>query len=405
MKILLVTQYFYPENFKGNDIAFEMQKKGHEVTVLTGIPNYPKGEFFNGYGYFKRRRETVNGVKVIRTFLIPRGNSTAIPLMVNYFTWFIFASFYAVYLALSKKFDKIIVQQLSPVMMGLPAVVVKKIQKIPVYFWVLDLWPESLESAGGIKNKKILGFFESMVKFLYRNSDKILISSKGFKQSILKKGNFEDKIIYFPNWAESSITDFNQCQNVKINLPKFPSGFNILFAGNVGVAQDLENAIKAMEIVSKQNTNINFLILGDGRDRERLQKLVLEKNIEKNIHFFGKYPIETMSYFFSKADCMFVSLKNEPIFSLSLPAKVQAYMSVGKPIISMMNGEGYNIINEAYCGFAVHAEDYKDLADKILEIEKLPVLERQRLGENGKSFYQENFVLENCISNLEKIIS
>jgi glycosyltransferase involved in cell wall biosynthesis len=378
MKILLVTQYFYPENFKGNDIAFEMQKKGHEVTVLTGIPNYPKGEFFNGYGYFKRRRETVNGVKVIRTFLIPRGNSTAIPLMVNYFTWFIFASFYAVYLALSKKFDKIIVQQLSPVMMGLPAVVVKKIQKIPVYFWVLDLWPESLESAGGIKNKKILGFFESMVKFLYRNSDKILISSKGFKQSILKKGNFEDKIIYFPNWAEKSINESKQ--NVEINLPKFPSGFNILFAGNVGVAQDLENAIKAMEIVLKQNKKINFLILGDGRDRKRLEKLVLEKNIEKNIHFFGKYPIETMSYFFSKADCMFVSLKNEPIFSLSLPAKVQAYMSVGKPIISMMNGEGYNIINEADCGFAVHAEDYKDLADKILEIEKLPVIERQRRG-------------------------
>ena len=403
MKILLVTQYFYPENFKGNDIAFEMQKKGHEVTVLTGIPNYPKGEFFNGYGYFKRRRETVNGVKVIRTFLIPRGNSTAIPLMVNYFTWFIFASFYAVYLALSKKFDKIIVQQLSPVMMGLPAVVVKKIQKIPVYFWVLDLWPESLESAGGIKNKKILGFFESMVKFLYRNSDKILISSKGFKQSMLKKGNFEDKIIYFPNWAEKSINESKQ--NVEINLPKFPSGFNILFAGNVGVAQDLVNAIKAMEIVLKQNKKINFLILGDGRDRKRLEKLVLEKNIEKNIHFFGKYPIETMSYFFSKADCMFVSLKNEPIFSLSLPAKVQAYMSVGKPIISMMNGEGYNIINEADCGFAVHAEDYKDLADKILEIEKLPVIERQRLGQNGKSFYQENFVLENCISNLEKIIS
>ena len=403
MKILLVTQYFYPENFKGNDIAFEMQKKGHEVTVLTGIPNYPKGKFFKGYGYFKRRRETVNGVKVIRTFLIPRGNSTAIPLMVNYFTWFIFASFYAVYLALSKKFDKIIVQQLSPVMMGLPAVVVKKIQKIPVYFWVLDLWPESLESAGGIKNKKILGFFESMVKFLYRNSDKILISSKGFKQSILKKGNFEDKIIYFPNWAEKSINESKQ--NVEINLPKFPSGFNILFAGNVGVAQDLVNAIKAMEIVLKQNKKINFLILGDGRDRKRLEKLFLEKNIEKNIHFFGKYPIETMSYFFSKADCMFVSLKNEPIFSLSLPAKVQAYMSVGKPIISMMNGEGYNIINEADCGFAVHAEDYKDLADKILEIEKLPVLERQRLGENGKSFYQENFVLENCISNLEKIIS
>lgn len=405
MKILLVTQYFYPENFKGNDIAFEMQKKGHEVTVLTGIPNYPEGKFFKGYGYFKRRRENINGVKVIRSFLIPRGNSATLPLILNYFSWFFFASIYALYFSFFKKFDRIIVQQLSPVLVGIPAIIIKKIQKTPVYFWVLDLWPESLESAGGVKNKKILSFFEWIVKFLYKNSDKILISSKGFRNSIIEKGNFEDKIIYFPNWAESSITDFNQYQNIKINLPKFPSGFNILFAGNVGVAQDLENAIKAMEIVSKQNTNINFLILGDGRDKERLQKLVLEKKIEKNIYFFGKYPVETMAYFFSQADCMFVSLKDEPIFSLSLPAKVQAYMSVGKPIISMMNGEGYDIINEADCGFAVHAEDNEGLANKILEIEKLSVLDRERLGNNGKTFYQENFVLENCISNLEKIIS
>ena len=166
MKILLVTQYFYPENFKGNDIAFEMQKKGHEVTVLTGIPNYPKGEFFKGYGYFKRRRETVNGVKVIRSFLIPRGNNTTLPLMLNYFSWFFFASIYALYFSFFKKFDRVIVQQLSPVLVGIPAIIIKKIQKTPVYFWVLDLWPESLESAGGVKNKKILSFFEWIVKFL-----------------------------------------------------------------------------------------------------------------------------------------------------------------------------------------------------------------------------------------------
>lgn len=405
MKILLVTQYFYPENFKGNDIAFEMQKKGHQVTVLTGIPNYPEGKFYKGYGFLKKRRENINGVKVIRTFLFPRGNSTTIPLMLNYFSWSFFASIYAFYLSVFNKYDKIIVQQLSPVLMGIPAIVVKKIQKTPVFFWVLDLWPESLQSAGGIKNKKILGFFEWIVKFLYKNSDKILISSKGFKKSIVGKGDFEDKIIYFPNWAENSITDFKQVQNLEINLPPFPSGFNILFAGNIGVAQDLENAIKAMEIVVKTNSKINFLLLGDGRDRERLKKLVLEKKLEDNIYFYGKYPIETMSYFFNKADCLYVSLKDEPIFSLSLPAKVQAYMSVGKPILSMMNGEGYEIIKEANCGFAVHAEDYEDLASKILEIEKLSTSEREVLGNNGKHFYQENFILENCINNLEKIIS
>ena len=405
MRILLVTQYFYPENFKGNDIAFEMQKKGHDVTVLTGIPNYPEGKIYKGYGFFKKRRENINGVKVIRTFLIPRGNSTAIPLMLNYFSWTFFASIYAIYLSIFKKFDKIIVQQLSPVLMGVPAIIVKKIQKIPVFFWVLDLWPESLQSAGGINNKKILGFFEGIVKILYKNSDKILISSKGFRKSIIEKGDYEDKIIYFPNWAENSITDFNQTQDFGANLPEFPSGFNFVFAGNVGVAQDLENAIKAMEIVLKTNSKINFLILGDGRDRERLKKLVLEKKLDHNVFFLGKYPIETMPYFFSKADCLYVSLKDEPIFSLSLPAKVQAYMSVGKPILSMMDGEGYDIITEANCGFAVHAEDYQDLANKILEIEKLSPSQREELGKNGKRFYQENFILENCINNLEKLIS
>lgn len=402
MKILLVTQYFFPENFKGNDIAFEMQKRGHDVTVLTGIPNYPQGKFFEGYGFLKKRRENINGVNVIRTLLFPRGNSRAIPLMLNYFSWAFFASIYSIYLGFFKKYDSIIVQQLSPVMMGIPAIVVKKIQKTPVYFWVLDLWPESLKSAGGINNKKILSFFEKIVKFLYKNSDKILISSKGFKTSILEKGNFEDKIIYFPNWSEDSITKKTIQNN---NLPKLPVGFNILFAGNIGVAQDLENVINAMEIISKTPKRINFIILGDGREREKLQNLVKLKNLESYVYFLGKFPVETMSYFFNEADCLFASLKDEPIFRLSLPAKIQAYMSVGKPIISMMNGEGFDTIKEANCGFAIYAEDYKNLATHILKMSELSLSERENLGNNGKKYYQENFSMDICMNNLEKIIS
>jgi glycosyltransferase involved in cell wall biosynthesis len=404
MKILLVSQYFYPENFKGNDIAFELTRRGYKVTVLTGIPNYPEGKFYEGYGFFKKRRETVNGVKIIRTFLLPRGNSSAIPLMLNYLSWSFFASLYAIYFVIFNKFDKIIVQQLSPVFVGIPAIIIKKIQKTPVYFWVLDLWPESLESAGGLKNKTILELFSKIVKFLYNNSDKILISSKSFKKSILEKGDFENKIIYFPNWAEDSITA-GIISEIEHSEKLLPNGFNVLFAGNIGKAQDLENVFKAFEIIAQQNIKINFVVLGDGRDKDRLENIVALKKLEKSIFFLGKFPLEKMPNYFKEADCLFVSLKDEPIFTLTLPAKVQAYMSSGKPIISMMNGEGFNTILEANCGFSVAAEDYENLAENIILMRDLSQEQREELGKNGKKYYEENFLMKKCIDNLEKIIA
>lgn len=400
VKVLVISQYFYPENFKCNDVAFQLQKRGYDVTVLTGIPNYPVGKFYNGYGYFKKKRETIDGVKVIRTFLFPRGNNNAISLFLNYISWAFFASFYAIYLGLFQKFDKIFVHQASPVTMGLPGVVVKKIQKIPMYFWVLDLWPESLVSAGGVKNKYILGAFEWVVKFLYRESDKILITSKGFTKSIVAKGDFENKIIYFPNWADSDLTktQFNY------TLPKMPEGFILMFAGNIGVAQDVESIINAAKITSETTPVIKYVFLGEGRDKERIEDLVIKFNLQNIVFFLGKHPLESMPLFFERADCMLVSLKNETIFNLTLPAKVQAYMSASKPILAMMNGEGYNTVLEAKCGFSASAENAEELAGNILKMYELSEQERKQFGSNGFEFYKQNFYLDNCMDHLEAIM-
>lgn len=399
MKILLVTQYFYPENFKSNDLAFELVKRGHSVTVLTGYPNYPEGKFYKGFGLFKKYKESIKGAIVIRAFLFSRGKGSGFRLFLNYFSWAFFASIKVFLLSFTKKFDAIIVHEPSPITQGFPAIVLKKIQKIPIYFWVLDLWPESLVSAGGIKNKLVLRFFFKMVQYVYNQSDKILISSKGFKKSILEKGNYDDKLIYFPNWAEDTIS----LGNKNYPTPILPEGFNIVFAGNIGVAQDLENIMKAM-LELKEYRDINLILIGNGRSSKFVKKFIKENDLGQNVLLMGKYPIEAMTSFFDKSDCLLVTLKDELIFNLTVPAKVQAYMSASKPIIGMLNGEGSDLIHEANCGFCAPAGDYRKLALNILKLYNTDSQKRLDMGISGFKYYEENFKLENCISHLEEII-
>ena len=201
-KILFVCQYFYPEVFRGNDVAFHLAEEGHEVHVVTGIPNYPGGKFFDGYGWWKKRHEVVNGVKVTRLPIIPRGVDNKIMLMLNYFSYLVVACVWMLFHAIGHRYDRVFVQQLSPVMMSLPGVLYKKLRKVPLYTWVLDLWPESLTAAGGINNKHVLAFFDWFVKKEYKWSDKILTRSRSFDQSIMKYGDYKDKIIYYPQWAD-----------------------------------------------------------------------------------------------------------------------------------------------------------------------------------------------------------
>ena len=400
MKILIVTQYYFPENFKSNDLSFELQKRGHDVTVLTGLPNYPEGKLFEGYGIFKNRKQVINGVKVIRSLLLLRGKGGGVRLFLNYFSFAFFASLKAFFLNFSNKYDAVIVHEPSPITQFYPALLLKKLQNVPVYFWVMDLWPESLEIAGGVKNKFVLEFFKNMVIRFYKNSEKILITSKGFKKSILEKGDFEEKLEYFPNWAEDAISEGDR----NYLVPTLPVGFKVMFAGNVGEAQDLE-AIMDAALELKNHDEIKFIIVGDGRKMTYVQDVIQKHGLENTVITVGRFPVEAMASFFDKADVMLVSLKDDTIFNLTVPAKVQAYMSASKPIVAMLNGEGEEIIEEAKCGVAVPAGNAKQLAETILKMSDLPSSELEQMGINSRNFFQQNYQLSTCIDNLERILN
>lgn len=400
MKILIVTQYYFPESFKSNDLSFELQKRGHEVTVLTGLPNYPEGKMYDGYGVFKNRKQEINGVKVIRSLLLLRGKGGGIRLFLNYFSFAFFASIKAFFLNFGNKYDAVIVHEPSPITQFYPALLLKKLQNAPVYFWVMDLWPESLEIAGGVKNKFILNFFKKMVITFYKNSEKILITSKGFKNSIVEKGDFENKLEYFPNWAEDSISEGDQ----NFPVPDLPVGFKVMFAGNVGEAQDMESIMNSA-LALKNHSEIKFIIVGDGRKMPFVQDFIEKNNLQKTVFTVGRFPVEAMASFFAKADVMLVSLKDDKIFNLTVPAKVQAYMSASKPIVAMLNGEGAEIIEEAKCGLAAPAGDSNKLAETILKMASLPKEELLQMGENSRNFFQANYQLSTCIDNLERILN
>lgn len=400
MKILIVTQYFFPENFKSNDLAFEMKRRGHDVTVLTGLPNYPSGIISEGYGFFKNTKQNIEGVKVIRSWLLPRGKGGGIRIFLNYFSWAFFASIKAIGLGIGNKYDAIIVHEPSPITQFYPAWVIKKLSNSPVYFWVLDLWPESLQVAGGVNSSFVLGTFKKMVVSFYKASEKILISSKGFEKSILEKGDFKNKLEYFPNWGEDTISAGDK----DYDIPVLPEGFKVMFAGNIGEAQDME-AIMQSALLLKDKLDIQFVIVGDGRKMPFVKEFVEQNKLEKTVSVLGRYPLEAMATFFDRADIMLVSLKDDPIFNLTVPAKMQAYMSAGKPILAMLNGDGADLIEEAKCGKAVNAGDYNNLAAGILELYKLNDLELEKMGNNSKDFYSQCFTLKGCIDNLERIIS
>lgn len=399
MNILIITQYFYPENFKSNDLAFELQKRNHQVTVLTGMPNYPEGRIYENYGYLKNKKELINGVRVFRSLIIPRGNGNGFRLFLNYYSFVFFASIKAFFLGLSNKYDAIIVHEPSPITQFYPALLIKKIWKTPVYFWVMDLWPESLSVAGGIKNKYILGYYDYVVKGFYKNSKKILISSNGFRKSIVEKGDFNDKIIYFPNWAEDVISEGNK----ECLIPKLPNGFKIMFAGNFGEAQDFENIMKVI-LELKSNKNIKFILVGDGRKMSFVKEFIEENNLQETVFIMGRHPLESMASFFDKADAMLVTLKDDPIFNLTVPAKVQAYMSASKPILAMINGECADIVNYANCGYAVSSGDYKALSNEILKMVNLPKEELEKISLNSRKYYENNFRMNQCINKLEDIL-
>ena len=401
MKILIVTQYFWPENFRINDLAVEFKKKGHDITVLTGIPNYPEGYFYSGYSPFKKRVEEFQGVKIYRVPLISRGNSKGLRLILNYFSFALSASIMGP-LYCRADYDLIFVFEPSPITVGVPAVFMKRFKKVPIVFWVLDLWPETLSATGAVKSKRMLHIVRNLVKFIYRNCDTILVSSRGFIKGVRSLTDDMKKVLYFPNWAE----DLNSlakgyAQENSFKLPDMPKGFRIMFAGNIGEAQNFETILSAAEKV-KQFKEIHWLILGDGRKAEWVKEQIKSRGLTDNVHLLGKYPLETMTSFFSQADALLVTLKGDPLFSLTVPGKVQAYLSCGKPIIAALDGEGAELIKESGAGLVCPAEDSNGLSETALTLYNMPKNQRERMGRCGEEYTEVNFDRTMLFDKLER---
>jgi len=401
LRILIISQYFYPENFRINDLCSGLQENGHDITVLTGKPNYPNGKFYKGYNFFNKKKETINGIKVYRSSLIPRGSGTGFRLFINYISFVLFGFFKLFFI--KGKFDKIFVYAPSPITVGYLGIFASFLYRAKAFLWVHDLWPESVKDAGGINNKIILGLIDIMTRTIYYFYDSILVQSPDFKKYLTDQGVNEKKITYYPYYAESFYDVVIPENDIK---QMFPEGLNILFAGNIGVAQSFDTIIEAARILRKKIKVFNFIVLGDGRDKQRVLKKIKEYYLEENFEFWGSYPPDQMSDFFASADALLVSLKDTKIFSMTIPGKLQSYLACGKPIIASLNGIGAKIIKDAKCGLVSDSEDAEALANSIYELNKLTPEDRSKLGDNARKYYEKEFerkaLLKRLIDIFEK---
>lgn len=398
MKFLIVSQYFWPEEFRINDLAFELVKKGHEVHVITGNPNYPKGDFISGYG-FKYLNETYQGVKIFRVPIFPRRNNS-IMLVLNYLSFIFFGGLFAYFH--KEKYDKVFSVNYSPITAILPAIIYCKKNKLKLSIWVQDLWPESIIAASNIRSEIIQKWVGKLVKFIYLKSDLIFVSNYEFRYPIIEKGISSEKIKFLPNWAEDFFVSSKELEPVRKDF-NIPSGFVIMFAGNLGEAQDLEAVLKAAEL-TKENFSIQWVFIGDGRKFKILKEIIKEKKLTKTVSLLGRFPTETMPSFFKLADMMLVSLKDEYIFSLTVPGKIQSYLASSKPILTMLNGAGSKVVLEANCGLVANAGDYMKLAENVLESYTLSNETLQVLGSNGFNFYLKNYSKDKIINNFIETI-
>lgn len=397
MKILVVCQYFYPEEFKVNELVEGLVKRGNEVTVLTGKPTYPRGPYPKGYKFWGVQKEEYKGANIIRVPELTRGNGGSIGIVKSMLSFMFFGRWYARWHKIQA--DAILCFQLSPVTMAIPALVYQKKLGVKYVHWVQDLWPESVTATTSIKGGPVVNWLNKLVTKIYKRADVILVQSKAFEKSICEKGDFKNKLVFAPNWAEDSIAN-GELHPADCTLPE---GFKVMFAGNIGVAQDFENIIKAADL-TRDIPEIKWVIVGDGRDREHSEKEVQRLGLEKQVVFVGRHPVNTMPWFFKQADAMLVSLKDEFIFSLTIPSKVQAYMASGKPIVTMLNGEGSRVVEEAGCGLTANSCDYKTLAENVKKLYAMNAEEREKMGSAGRAFYDKVFAKEKVIDSVNEIL-
>lgn len=397
MNILVVSQYFWPENFRVNELAAELVRRGHRVTILTGLPNYPDGEVFADYRERPEHYTVFEGAEIIRVPMLARG-SGALRLLLNYLTFALSATFIGGWRLRGRPFDAIFTFEVSPISVGIPSAWMRRLKGAPQVFWVLDLWPETLKAVNVVRSAWALSIVALLVRFVYRNCDIILAQSTSFVADIARYAPARSRIEYFPAWADEVFGG----ANVKpaIEIPLDPTVFTILFAGNIGEAQDFPSILDAAERL-RDRSDIRWVVVGDGRMTEWVRGQISQRGLDQKVLMVGRYPLERMPEFFAHADALLVSLKNEPVFAMTIPGKMQSYFAAGLPVLAMLNGEGARIVTEAGAGLVCPAGDSDGLARIVEEMAAMAVSIRQQMGENGRRLCFKQFNREMLIDRLE----
>lgn len=384
--ILVISQYFYPEQFRINDICKTWVEKGYKVTVITGIPNYPDGKFYNGYGFMSKKKEIWNGIEILRLPIIPRGKKP-IQLIFNYFSFVLSGYFWAKFSKINP--DLVFTFEVSPMTQALLGTWFSKRKLIPNFLYVQDLWPENLEIVAGVKNKYILRLINKMVDYIYTSATEIFTTSPSFVESIVNREVpvQESKVHYLPQYAE----DFYIPKERSID----PDLFKIAFTGNIGYAQGLD---VLPEVASKlKSDRYKFVLVGEGRFKEQLKKEIKEKNVESNFIFIPQQAPDKIPNILAKCDVAYISFSNNELFKKTIPAKLQSYMACGMPILGAASGEVHRIINEANSGICVENSVEQIVgAIRKLESENLSIYSK-----NSRKYYKQNFEKQIILNKMD----
>lgn len=395
MKILFCSQHFWPENFPTNDLVQALVTHGLEVDVLTGKPNYPRGEYFPGYRGFGCQREPWAGVSVFRVPLAARGSGSALRLALNYVSYVVSGLACAPWLLRRRNYDVIFVYGSSPILQALPPLLLGKLKRCPVIIWVQDLWPESLEATGYVRNRAILRAVEGLVRFIYRHADLLLVQSPAFETPVAKLAS-GTPVAYYPNSVDEVF--YSDQGGPAPDIPALSAAFPVVFAGNIGAAQAVEVIVEAASQL-RDYPDIQFVVAGDGVRRDWLQQQVSERGLS-NVSLPGSYPVAAMPSLLGRAAVLLVTLADHVAFRATVPSKVQTYMAVGRPIVASLNGEGARLVEQAQAGVATPAGDAAALARAILRLYQMAPEERERLGANGHRYFETHFERGRLIERL-----
>lgn len=383
---MVVSQYFYPEKFRINDICTDLVRRGYCVTVLTGIPNYPEGKYYQGYGLFKKRSEVRNGIEIIRIPLFPRMKNS-IGLVLNYLSFVLSGFFWANFTR--KQFDSVFIYEVSPMTQALPGVWYAKRKGIPATIYVMDLWPENIIALTGLKSRPIIKGINHVVDYIYRNCDTIMTSSKSFISNIKARGHSIEKLHFWPQYAE----EFYKIVDVPLEHPirsEIQTELNIVYAGNIGEAQGLEVVIRAA-VILKRTVKVYWYLIGNGREKLKLMGLAKELNVDEFVTFIDSKEANQIPYYLALADAALISLKDDIIFNMTIPAKFQSIIACGKPVIACANGETSELVREYNLGYVSEPGNSEKLAENVLKFFTQDHDERSEYGTRAKNIYKRFF--------------